>query len=80
MKYNDQDNIFNIDLKLNLILCDNLYLVLVLTSMETANYLGMNMRHVWLRVVYQASRVYVTGFHKMFINTHDNCFNTWPNP
>ena len=49
MMYDRQYNIFDIDLNLrqaNLI-CNNLYLVLVLLSMETANYLGMWHHHAY---------------------------------
>ena len=46
MIYDDEHKIFDIDSILNLI-CNKFYLVLILTSMEIAYYLGMQYHHVY---------------------------------
>jgi hypothetical protein len=81
MIYDDQYNFFDIDLNLNLI-CNNLYIiVLVFTSMETANYLGVQHHHACVSCMGTVipGREYIPAFQKVFNNMHDKCFNTLPN-
>ena len=67
MLHDDQYN----DLNLHLI-CDNIvYLVLVLTSTEMANYLGARHHHanVLCMITGIAGREYIPGFHRTFLRT-----------
>ena len=77
MTYDDQYNIFDFDLSIKFI-CNNLYLFLVLTSKEWANYLGAQHHHAYVScmIICKPGREYMPGFHEVFNNTHDKCFNT----
>ena len=71
MIYDDQYKNFDIDLNLHLI-CDNIvYLVLVLTSTEMANYLGARHHHAnaLCMITGITGREYIPGFHRTFLIT-----------
>ena len=72
MIHDDECKNFDIDLNLNLI-CDNMvYLVLVLASTEMANYLGARHQHAnaLCMITGITGREYLPGFHRTFLITH----------
>ena len=69
MIHDDECKNFDIDLNLNLI-CDNIvYLVLVLASTEMANYLGARHHHAnaLCMITGIPGREYIPGFHRTFL-------------
>ena len=71
MIYDDVYKNFDIDLSLHLI-CDSIvFLVLLLTSMEMANYLGALHHHAYASCLDTGTpgREYIPGFHRTFLIT-----------
>jgi hypothetical protein len=71
MIYDNQENIFDINLNLNLIY-KNLFFVFVLTSMAMANYLGALHHHAYASCLVTGipGREYTQGFQRRCLTTH----------